>query len=123
MSLATPDGVSALHQEPIMFIPARITAAAVLALAFSLAHAQNTTSGLNTVPGMSGESSGTVTGSGSGREGAFGTPADAPNVGARGATDGSAKGKSSGKGSEGAGRGAGTGSDKRGSAAAGADPR
>lgn len=100
-----------------------IAAAAALTLAVGVAHAQNTTSGLSTVPGMSGESSGTVTGSGPGTEGAFGTPSGASNVGAAGSADANAKGKSSGKGSEGAGRGTGSGTDKRGSAAAGADPR
>lgn len=101
-----------------------LAAAAVLAFVAGAALAQNTTSGLQVVPGMSGESSGTVTGAGPERAGAFGSPPDTPGVGAaRGSTQGSAKADASGKGKAGAGRGTGTGTDKRGSAAGGADPR
>src|SRR4051812_39449504 len=103
-----------------------LTSAIVLALALSpgSAAAQNSTSSLSVVPGLNGESSGTVTGAGPDRDGAFGTPTDAAEVrAARGSTQGSAKGSGSARGTSGAGRGTGTGTDKRGSAAAGADPR
>ena len=98
-------------------------AALALALASLPVFAQNATSGLSTTPGMSGESGGTVTGAGSGRDGAFGSPNDTRDGAARGSTNRDAKGTTSDKGSAGAGRGAGTGSDKRGSGASGADPR
>lgn len=98
--------------------------AIALALAATTAAAQNTTSGLQVVPGMSGESSGTVTGVGPDRSGAFGSPPDTRDVGAaRGSTQGGAKGAGSNSGTSGAGRGSGTGTDKRGSASGGADPR
>ena len=100
--------------------------AAALTLVFVSAHAsaQNATSGLSVTPGMNAESSGTVTGSGGGREGAFGSPGDTRETGAsRGSTDRDAKGATSGRSPAGAGRGTGTGSDKRGSASGGADPR
>ena len=100
--------------------------AALLTLAVAgVAHAQNATTGLGTMPGISGESSGTVTGSGTGRDGAFGSPTDDPReVGAaRSSTAGNAKGAAPAKGGASTGRGTGTGTDKRGSAPAGTDPR
>ena len=100
------------------------TVAALTAFTISVAPAQNSTSGLATVPGMSGESSGTVTGSGAGREGQFGSPGDRSDVGAaRGSTRGDMKGSTPrGRGKAGD-NGGGTGSDRRGSASGGSDPR
>ncbi|HEX2829805.1 MAG TPA: hypothetical protein VHP37_25890 [Burkholderiales bacterium] len=102
-----------------------LTLAAALALAFvaTAASAQNATGSLSVVPGMNGESSGTVTGVGPERAGAFGTPPDIPDVGAaRGSTRSHAKGAGSAQGSAGAGRGTGTGTKKRSTVPAIVDP-
>ena len=104
--------------------PFSVFAALALAVTASAAIAQDTTSSLSVVPGLNGESSGTVTGAGPERAGAFGSPPDTPDVGAaRGSTQENAKGAASGKGAAGAGRGTGTGTNKRGSIPAIADPR
>ena len=83
---------------------------AALALTAGASFAQNSASGLSVVPGMSGESSGTVTGTGPGRTGAFGSPPDTPDVGA---ARGSTQGRASAESAAGAGRGTGTGTRKR----------
>jgi hypothetical protein len=103
--------------------PLTVATAFVVTLIASAAAAQNSTSSLSVDPGVNGESSGTVTGAGPERAGAFGSPPDSPDVGAaRGSTRSSAKGSAAGKGTSGAGRGTGTGTNRRGGTPAMADP-
>jgi hypothetical protein len=109
--------------------PLILAASIAFALSAAGAQAQNATSGLKVMPGINGESGGTVTGAGPGREGLFGSPPverrDIP----------ADRGVTSSDPAKGAGRGPlmrppvpdeghrALGGRKRSSAASGADPR